>query len=151
VYSHDKTYLPSGRWWDDEQKRGAIRLISIGLSPRQDPAFLHYIIARIDGRIACPHGAEMDWSENVELLKYFGDGVDDPLEYAAHRSRGRGPRGRRGRSRGRTENWGFTDDEVQELLCQGVKPWDDDARVSAFGLSTWLYSSFFLTLVLGCS
>ncbi|KAK0452745.1 uncharacterized protein EV420DRAFT_1645595 [Desarmillaria tabescens] len=28
----------------------------------------------------------------------------------------------------RMNNNGFTDDEVQELLCQGVKPWDDDAR-----------------------
>ncbi|KAG7443925.1 uncharacterized protein BT62DRAFT_1078113 [Guyanagaster necrorhizus] len=28
----------------------------------------------------------------------------------------------------RMDNWGFTEDEVQELLCQGVKPWDDDAR-----------------------
>mmetsp|Transcript_4852 Transcript_4852/g.8121 ORF Transcript_4852/g.8121 Transcript_4852/m.8121 type:complete len:131 (-) Transcript_4852:445-837(-) len=27
----------------------------------------------------------------------------------------------------RMQNMGFTNDEVQELLCQGVKPWDDDA------------------------
>ncbi|KAK0501834.1 hypothetical protein EDD18DRAFT_1279551 [Armillaria luteobubalina] len=27
----------------------------------------------------------------------------------------------------RTYNYGFTEDDVQELLCQGVKPWDDDA------------------------
>ena len=26
---------------------------------------------------------------------------------------------------------GFSSDEVQELLAQGVKPWDDDAAVSA--------------------
>ena len=30
----------------------------------------------------------------------------------------------------RANNWGFTNDEVEELLCQGVKPWDDDAWVS---------------------
>lgn len=24
-------------------------------------------------------------------------------------------------------NYGFSRDEIQELLCQGVKPWDDDA------------------------
>lgn len=29
----------------------------------------------------------------------------------------------------RLTNGGFTDDEVQELLCHGVKPWDDDAWV----------------------
>ncbi|KAH9954655.1 hypothetical protein BC827DRAFT_1241630 [Russula dissimulans] len=27
----------------------------------------------------------------------------------------------------RMANFGFTEDEVMELLCQGVKPWDDDA------------------------
>lgn len=29
----------------------------------------------------------------------------------------------------RMENYGFTEAEVEELLCQGVKPWDDDAWV----------------------
>ncbi|KAH9035205.1 TPR-like protein [Lactarius pseudohatsudake] len=91
VYSHDKAYLPSGRWWDDDQKL-----------------------------------------------------ADVSLEYAAHRSRGRKSRGGQGRGGGRgcgrAENWGFTDDEVQELLCQGVKPWDDDAHVSVIGLITSLYS-----------
>lgn len=29
----------------------------------------------------------------------------------------------------RMSNFGFTHDEVQELLAQGVKPWDDDAWV----------------------
>ncbi len=28
------------------------------------------------------------------------------------------------------DNYGFTEDDVQELLCQGVNPWDDDAMVS---------------------
>ncbi|KAG2492427.1 hypothetical protein HYH03_009370 [Edaphochlamys debaryana] len=27
----------------------------------------------------------------------------------------------------RYENMGFTRDELDDLLCQGVKPWDDDA------------------------
>ncbi|SJL13916.1 uncharacterized protein ARMOST_17366 [Armillaria ostoyae] len=27
----------------------------------------------------------------------------------------------------RMDNYGFTEDDVQELLCQGVNPWDDDA------------------------
>ncbi|KAI9451493.1 hypothetical protein BJY52DRAFT_1190926 [Lactarius psammicola] len=123
VFSHDKTYLPSGRWWDDEQKRGAIRLLSKGLIRRQNPSFLHHIFANIDDRIAWAHPTEKEdestyWSENIEMLKYFGDEVDDDwleVEYTAQRSRGQ------------AENWGFTDDEVQELICQGVKPWDDDA------------------------
>jgi hypothetical protein len=62
------------------------------------------------------------------------------------RGRGRGRGKGRGGSRGgrldqydeelesevqeRMDNFGFTEDEVDELLCQGVKPWDDDAWVS---------------------
>ena len=32
----------------------------------------------------------------------------------------------------RARNCGFTNDEVYELMLQGVKPWDDDAAVSFF-------------------
>ncbi|KAI9451491.1 hypothetical protein BJY52DRAFT_1125121 [Lactarius psammicola] len=140
VYSHDKTYLPLGRWWDDDEKRDAVEHISKGPIARQNPAFLPCISAIMDGRIAWTPmlAAEMEevsthWRENMMMVKYFGDIMDVGVEYAAHRNRGRRSRGGRGRGRGRTENWGFTDDEVQELLCQGVKPWDEDARVSVFG------------------
>jgi|SRR6266702_6083 len=153
VYSHDKTYLPSGRWWDDEQKRGAIRSISKGLIRGQNPAFLHRIFASIDDRIAWSHPAEMEdestfWSENIAMLQYFGGEVDDDWldsEYTAHRNRRRGSRGGQGRDRGRgrPENWGFTDDEVQELICQGVKPWDDDASVSVKHLAFFFLLSDF--------
>nr|VZI22759.1 unnamed protein product [Spirometra erinaceieuropaei] len=27
-------------------------------------------------------------------------------------------------------NWGFTDEEVNELLCQGIKPWDSEASAA---------------------
>lgn len=30
----------------------------------------------------------------------------------------------------RAMNNGFTNDEMQELMCQGIKPWDDDARAA---------------------
>ena len=140
VYSHDKTYLPPGRWWDDDEKRDAIRYISKGPIPRQNPAFMPCIFAIMDNRIAWAgaYAAETEevsthWKENMMMLKYFGDIMDGDEEYAAYGNKGRGSRGGRGRGRGRAGNWGFTDDEVQELLCQGVKPWDEDARVSVFG------------------
>ncbi|KAI9438977.1 hypothetical protein H4582DRAFT_107123 [Lactarius indigo] len=82
AYSHDRTYLPSGRWWDNEQKRGAIRLISKGLVCRQDPAFLHRLFANIDGRISWTHPSEKEdeatsWSESTEMLQHFSEEVDD--------------------------------------------------------------------------
>lgn len=44
--------------------------------------------------------------------------------------------------------YGFTEDEEMELLAQGVKPWDDDARVSA---PVWALPSALLIPSLGCS
>ena len=139
MYSHDKTYLPPGRWWDDDDKRDDIRYVSKGPVARENPAFMPCIFAIVDNRIAwtpahAAHAAEMEeasahFKENMLMLKYFGDIMDDGDDYATYRSMGRRSRGQ-GRSRGQAGNWGFTDDDVQELLCQGVKPWDEDARVS---------------------
>jgi hypothetical protein len=42
-------------------------------------------------------------------------------------------------------NFGFTEDEEMELLCQGVKPWDDDAWASVLA---WLTDSFVIQDVL---
>ena len=33
----------------------------------------------------------------------------------------------------RMMNCGFTNDEAHDLICQGVKPWDDDAQVRHIG------------------
>jgi hypothetical protein len=65
---------------------------------------------------------------------------------SSRRGRGKGSRGkgRGGRHERRIEeydefdsdedermaNFGFTQDDMMELACQGVKPWDDDAWVS---------------------
>ncbi len=35
----------------------------------------------------------------------------------------------------RAANFGFTKDEIEELWCQGVKPWDEDAWVVLSALS----------------
>ncbi|KAG8216628.1 hypothetical protein J3R82DRAFT_6823 [Butyriboletus roseoflavus] len=48
--------------------------------------------------------------------------------------------------------FGFTSNEVDELLCQGVKPWDDDARVRSTRpviQHVWLH--FLFQGCLGCS
>lgn len=45
---------------------------------------------------------------------------------------------------------GFTGSEVDELFCQGIKPWDDDARVRPRLVirRVWLY--FLFQGFLGC-
>ena len=170
VYSHDKTYLPSGRWWDSEGKLVLLYQISMGQSPKQNSAFMPYMCGLADNRLAwaSAHGVEMEevfghWRD--QAISGFCNAADDGLYATFQRSgvanrgrrsrgRGRGRGGGRGRGRGkgglrgggshsgldlddgemeeRVNNYGFTEDEVEELLCQGVKPWDDDAWVSTF-------------------
>ena len=177
VYSHDKTYLPPDRWWEDEEKRIVLRTVSESVGRGQNPAFMPYMLGIMDDRLAwkSAHGVEMEevyghWRD--QALDGFRDAVDVALASAAFESSGssssssRGTRGRRGRGRGkgksrggrhggqqfydemdsemeeRMANFGFTEDDVNELLCQGVKPWDDDAWVSDFELSTCLSDSY---------
>ena len=163
VYSHDKTYLPSGRWWDDDGKLILLQSICIGPRSKENSAFMPYMCGIADNRLAwaSAHGVEMEedyvhWRD--QALRAFNDAVEDGCDTIQKRC-SRGPGGGRGRSRGRgrgrgrggstvwsglglgdfedsdeeeqrMNNLGFTEDEVMELLSQGVKPWDDDARVS---------------------
>jgi hypothetical protein len=165
VYSHDKTYLPPCRWWEDEEKCSILRTMSESLGPVQDSAFMPYMSAIVDDRLAwkSAHGVAMEgmyghWRN--QAIDGFRDAVDVALASAAYGgSSSRGSRGGRGRGRGkgrgrgtggrrggrrfqddevdedpeieeRMANFGFTEDDVMELLCQGVKPWDEDAHVS---------------------
>lgn len=170
VYSHDKTYLPHGRWWDDEGKRLILRHISNSLHPEEHPAFMPFIFGLIDDRLAwaSAHGVEMEdmfghWRD--QAMNTFREAVDIGLASSVlnrggapggsskgGRGRKRGGRGSRGKGKGggrrgqitqfhdegewdalieeRMNGYGFTEDEEMELLCQGVKPWDDDAWVS---------------------
>lgn len=157
VYSHDKTYLPSGRWWDDEGKVVLLKQISMVPTSKENSAFMPYMCGLADNRLAwtSAHGVEMEevyghWRD--QAMDGFCNAADDGLRATfrdAYNNNGRGRRGRgRGRGRGgmrrggwrgldlddfedsqeeRMNNFGFTEDELQELICQGVKPWDDDA------------------------
>lgn len=162
VYSHDKSYLPSGRWWENEGKRDLLRHISESLNPDTSSAFMPYTFAFIDDRLAwaSAHGVEMEQlyghSRSLAELGYQAavsnaqDLLISNTINAELSKRGRGP-SRRGRGKGRggrrgrrvaeyngfdsedderMANFGFTEDDMMELACQGVKPWDDDAWVS---------------------
>ena len=160
IYSHDKTYLPSGRWWGDEGKCHLLRAILDSLNPGENSAFMPYMSSILDGRIAwdSAHGVEMEevYGHSRELARLgFRDAAENALELLAKKRKRAGStrdqRDRRGLGKGRgggrenrvdrydefeseakerMDNFGFTEDEMMELLCQGVKPWDDDAWVS---------------------
>lgn len=36
--------------------------------------------------------------------------------------------------------YGFSASDLEELACQGVKPWDEDAQVMFFSIDRFLFS-----------
>jgi hypothetical protein len=182
VYSHDKTYLPSGRWWEDEGKCDLLRHISESLNPDTSSAFMPYTFALVDHRLAwaSAHGVEMEelygHSRSLAELGFkaaVGNAADLFVHNTEFSKRGRGP-SRRGRGKGRggrrgrrideydgfdsaeeeriaMDNFGFDEDDVMELAMQGVRPWDDDARVSNPVSAVLHISDFHMIPASGCS
>jgi hypothetical protein len=90
-------------------------------------------------------GFEVAVKAGMELIKRKIGNQASSRGGGRGRGQGKGEGGRRGRrldleldqydemdseADERMANFGFTEDDVMELACQGVKPWDDDARVS---------------------
>ena len=125
-YSHDKTYLPSGRWWESEEGlQAAKRVLLEWRTISRDPECLPKCLAALDGRIAWKpaHTAKTEeadvWRDRVMMLEGLIDATDN-LKYAAFSTRGMGD--------GRTSNWEFTEDAVNMMLGEmpGEKiSWND--------------------------
>jgi hypothetical protein len=156
VYAHDKTYLPTGRWWEKENKRFAIQYILNSLDPKEIPASMPYILGLIDNRFAwAAQGIKVEHlfeDLGAQSLKIFRGIIDIGLTTARIKpgrggSSGGGRGGRHERAGGSqfdneaewdswtedsmdVNDYGFTEDEDMELLCQGIKTWDDDPWVS---------------------
>ncbi|KAJ3758825.1 hypothetical protein EV360DRAFT_43092 [Lentinula raphanica] len=139
-YAHEKLYLPSNGWWNEENLGGWQELYDFVKGSMPDGVF--------DRIGSAMNGTADTWRirKNLDLLMddwidaggsdqysddYDEDDDDDDL-YALGTSLGRGGSRRQYEEEmeERERNLGFTDSEVEELLCQGVKPWDDDAWAS---------------------
>jgi hypothetical protein len=124
VYSHDKTYLSSGRWWEDDGKRDLLRHISESLDRNTSSAFMPYTFAFIDDRLAwaSAHGVEMEevYGHGRSLAELgFQAAVRnaaDLLIYKEVSKCGRGPSRRgRGKGKGRGGRRGRRVDEFDEF------------------------------------
>ena len=61
VYVHDKTYLPTGRWWERGKKRRAIQFLLNSMDPDEIPVSMPYILGLIDNRLAwATHSIEVE-------------------------------------------------------------------------------------------
>jgi len=105
VYAHDKAYLPTGRWWEDENKRLAVQHIVNSLRPDESSASMPYILGLIDNRIAwaAEQGIEMDHVFVPSRAEQtFRDLIDIGLTTACiNPGRGGSSRGGRGGGHGR--------------------------------------------------
>jgi len=100
MYSHDRTHLPSGRWWESEDKRSTVRDMyrwNFRERPASTPS-LSQRLAHIDNRFAWTpkHTAKVEeahvWRGHIMMLEGFGEDEDDRA-YATWASTGkRGPR-----------------------------------------------------------
>jgi len=156
VYSHDKTYLPSGRWWEDEKKCELLRLISDSLSPNTSSAFMPYTFAYLDGRLAwvSAHGVEIEeiYGHSRELARLgFTSALTNAAEMLAYgtfggessklgrggpirRGRGKGRGGRRGR---RVEEYDEFDSESDERMANLGFTEDDVMELAMQGVKPW--------------
>lgn len=157
-YAHDRTYLPHGGWWNDRKKVRAlsdelgVNVSREGKRIEQEIFFASLWLINdwrndqwASGRFSAlddepvPSGRVGD-SGSIIVNTTPRDSRFQH-EYSTNTGAGRNRAGPAGRRYGdewedddeddyeeRANNFGF-DDEVNELLCQGVKPWDDDAWV----------------------
>ena len=105
VYAHEKTYLPTGRWWEDEGKRLMLRYVMNSLHPAESPAFMPYMFGLIDDRLAwaSAHGVEMEevfGHSRAQSLQTFRDAIDIGLTTACLSNGRRGGRSGGGRGGG---------------------------------------------------
>lgn len=157
-YAHDRAYLAHGGWWNDRAKvRGLAadfkECVNSGLGRRFETEVFFSTLGmvnewRSDGWVSERFSGLDDEPVPTERFGVDGAVVDTTTrrnsQFRSERSRNTRPARGRARAAGRRyhggHDWdddyeeranmfGFDDDDVNELLCQGVKPWDDDAWV----------------------
>lgn len=144
AYAHDKTYLPAQGWWSDDARLSMIQhsvmeLTSAGLvqNPEElintyvprwedEPWFRSPYIPKkqdceTESEIGTGESGSESGSDEHEGSSY-GDGHSRDEEVDEEIDEDDDP-----------YEWGFSREETQELLAQGVRPWDKDAPVSVTG------------------
>ncbi|KAH9896002.1 hypothetical protein C8Q73DRAFT_690462 [Cubamyces lactineus] len=116
VYAHDRTYLPPNGWWTDEARNAGLR--------NATNALFEFCSRRHAPKALLAEAAKPDWREELWAMVDFTE-EPTPGEHEA-------------------EEWsdedGGTEDFYEEMLMQGIKPWEITSPVSRF----WLLLGCFL-------
>ncbi|TDL23900.1 hypothetical protein BD410DRAFT_786568 [Rickenella mellea] len=134
-YAHDLTYLDAKRVMDEDQKAAVVKCLSdVKDTSRSLRPTGYKGTTNTIGQVEKRSHKKLD--PRAHIIGPSNSPQDNTRGNDGHgRGGGRGKGKRAGRLSARQEremeertmNGGFTNDEMDELLCQGVKPWDDDA------------------------
>jgi hypothetical protein len=134
VYSHDKTYLPSGRWWESEEKKAEVRKMSTWDIVTDLPDTLPKCIAGADGRITWKPRLTAKtedafvWKGSIIMLEGLGDITGDLEEWVNSVIMGRVGRG--WPDPGRRSDW---DDEPE--VDSGVEESEERSSNGGFDIN----------------
>jgi hypothetical protein len=130
TYSHDKSYLPESGFWNDQdgiqQLNDLLEALELESRPKPRPG-------KGKARRGRGNGGRGQ-GRTVHHEQAGGSTTERGRENRRHRhgARRKSPQIPSGwlmdddEVEERMMNYGYTEDELSELLCQGIKPWDDD-------------------------
>ncbi|KAI0264883.1 hypothetical protein BC834DRAFT_237374 [Gloeopeniophorella convolvens] len=141
VYAHEMTYLRRGGWWDNPKKRSRYRATIVPalkmensingilmLSIMENRYIWNWPeLAALDAELRNQPPATLAWGEDNQSGGPCESGdSDDKMHQRSEPEQA-----------GRPQNYGFSREEVQELLGRGFKPWEErsDDVVQRFRLS----------------
>lgn len=155
IYAHTKTCLPSTRgWWNDEAQIAKVKgMLEMAEKKAREQRALDSLLLKLETSKARKARAAKKAAtgkankpaptkgEKELRVKDAGGVVETKLPKAVGEKQTEARNDRRRSSDAgsldtdeeneqRMLNGGFTDYQLNELLSQGVKPWDDDAHVS---------------------
>lgn len=144
-YAHDKTYLPTRGWWTDEVRCAKLKdlsprlrfagytdaptLASLALQPwHGEKWFLFpYGPKPLERQLSDDPDDEYDGMREFPCMDPAEDSDDDDGE---NEDEDEDENMFDGSMESDPYEWGFSREDIQEMIIHGVKPWDDDAAVS---------------------
>ncbi|OSD02333.1 hypothetical protein PYCCODRAFT_1390492 [Trametes coccinea BRFM310] len=135
VYAHDRTYLPERGWWNDEERYPGIKQASQpgGNGRPRSLAAMEVLAETVkpdDWRVDL--WVDGGYAEEAHLQKVYGNywaGDEDEGAWVDEDDDGGEWTDEEGSLEREMEErsmyCGYTRDQFEELLCQGIKPWDE--------------------------
>ncbi|KAL1942219.1 hypothetical protein VTO73DRAFT_6283 [Trametes versicolor] len=125
VYAHDRTYLPTGgQWWEDAARNARVRAGMHAMCAAVPSSYWEVLLAEA----AKPDPWRLDlWATG----KYVLPAVEAGEKKAAAGGAKNGKKAKNGRYAGtrrtrRDGNYRDMDDFYEEMMMQGIKPWDEN-------------------------